>query len=172
MSIFSDNTPLTSKERKNISYLNWIMGVLVTFASFAFVYKGVSNYQIYSNAYERPVSVVGNAKGEGKSGPFYLRVRIDAENFPAISSQTLLQAKQTHPEKWVRVSQRLHDTIRAGEHINIEYTEKDRTLYVRYADNHMPDWMYFVLSILSFLFLRHLMGWQFPMQYFRPRKNT
>ena len=162
-------TELTSKEQKTAAFLNWVWIIMILLAMGGFFWRGVGNYSIYAQGYDRSVAVIGNATGN-RSGPFYLRIRMDSENFPGISSETIDRAKAKNLEKWLQVSPRVYDAIKAGDYINVEYAEHKERLYARYADNRMPDWMYFIFSLLCFLLLRKTMGWEFPMQYFGRRK--
>jgi len=157
-------------EQKTATFLNCIWIVIILFAMGAFFWRGVGNYSIYAQGYDRSVAVIGNGTGGSRTGPFYLRIRMDSESFPGISSETIIKAKAKNLEKWLRVSPRVYDAVKAGDYINVEYAERKGKLYVRYADNRMPDWMYFIFSFLCFLLLRHIRGWEFPMQYFGRRK--
>ena len=103
-------TELTNKEQKAMMFLNWVWIIMILLAMLAFFWRGVGNYSIYAQGYDRSVAVIGNATGN-RSGPFYLRIRMDSENFPGISSETIDRAKEENLEKWLQVSPRVYDAV-------------------------------------------------------------
>ena len=181
MNLYPDDEPeevdgefiVDEGELKMTIFFNWVITIMLGLAVLMFLHRGIKNYSIYAQAYDRSVAVSGNAKANNYNDDvefFYLRVKTTAENFPAISSKTIEKEKEKNLEQWVHVSPRVYDAVKAGDYITVEYAERKGQLYVRYADNRMPDWFYFIISFLCFLFLRHVRGWEFPMQYFHPRK--
>ena len=154
--------------RSEVDFWHLFITIVLFFIMIAFPIKALKLSFDYANSFERSMIISGkevSASSNNRPSVFdsyMLTVKLLPENFPAVSTGTLSNAKQKGRDKKIKVSSRYYDSVKRGDQINIEYAERGGKLYARHADNYMPNWLYYFFSFLSLLLLMNIRGRKNP----------